>query len=103
MHTYLYHHKENENNNKTKKKHRMKGWRPRALAIDWLRNAQKAHPSKGVVYFADDDNSYDARLFNDFIRNVKRVGVWAVGLVGGALVEAPEVLLEQHRRSATKK
>src|SRR5690348_3321348 len=67
-----------------------------------------ANETNAVVYFADDDNSYDLRLFDKYIRNVKTIGLWAVGkrsvacecrvdveralgMVGGALVEAPHV------------
>lgn len=40
------------------------------------------------MYFGDDDNVYDWKLF-DNIRNIEKVGVWPVGLVGGLLVETP--------------
>uniref|UniRef100_A0A915DLU9 Galactosylgalactosylxylosylprotein 3-beta-glucuronosyltransferase n=1 Tax=Ditylenchus dipsaci TaxID=166011 RepID=A0A915DLU9_9BILA len=56
--------------------------RPERLA-DMTRNA--------VVYFADDDNSYDIRLFDNYIKNVKTIGLWAVGLPANTLVEAPHV------------
>jgi galactosylgalactosylxylosylprotein 3-beta-glucuronosyltransferase 3 len=40
------------------------------------------------VYFGDDDNVYDWKLFDE-IRSIDKVGVWPVGLVGGQLVETP--------------
>lgn len=70
-----------------------RGWYQRDMALNFIR--ENAHDitngNKGVVYFADDDNSYDTRLFNDYIRKVKKAGVWAVGLVGGVPIEAPKV------------
>ncbi|XP_022656245.1 galactosylgalactosylxylosylprotein 3-beta-glucuronosyltransferase 3-like [Varroa destructor] len=44
-----------------------------------------------VVYFADDDNTYDIRLFNE-MRQTKKVSVWPVGLAGGLMVERPIVV-----------
>lgn len=63
------------------------------MALKYLRENAGAiiGENKSVVYFADDDNSYDTRLFDEYIRKVRRVGVWAVGLVGGAPVETPVV------------
>lgn len=58
-----------------------RGWYQRDSAITYLReNSHEIFGSKkGVVYFADDDNSYDTRLFTDYISRVTKVGVWAVG------------------------
>lgn len=42
----------------------------------------------GAVYFGDDDNTYDLRLFQE-IRNIKQAGVWPVGIVGGLIAETP--------------
>ena len=48
------------------------------------------HPTNGVFYFADDDNSFSLELF-DTLRKVKRVGVWTVALSGGLVHEGPIV------------
>ncbi|KAL3981492.1 Glycosyltransferase 43 family protein [Acanthocheilonema viteae] len=72
-----------------------RGWYQRTMALQYLRNNSdliSGESTKSVVYFADDDNSYDIRLFNDYIRNVQKVGIWAVGFAGGALVESPAVV-----------
>ncbi len=46
--------------------------------------------ARGVVYFADDDNVYDLRLFEK-IRWIKNVGIFAVGFTGGSWLELPKV------------
>ena len=59
----------------------------RNAALSWLReNFQAGDP--GVVYFADDDNSYSLRLFEE-IAPTEKVSVFPVGLVGGVMVERP--------------
>ncbi|VEN36155.1 unnamed protein product [Callosobruchus maculatus] len=68
------------------KKHR--GVEQRNAALTWLRNNLHLNIDKGVVYFMDDDNTYNIKLFQE-IRKVKKVGVWPVGLVGGLNVETP--------------
>ncbi|VDM81022.1 unnamed protein product [Strongylus vulgaris] len=54
-----------------------RGWTHRNLALRYVRENYD-RKQNGVLYFADDDNSYDVRLFNNYIRNVRRIGVWAV-------------------------
>ncbi|XP_078485291.1 galactosylgalactosylxylosylprotein 3-beta-glucuronosyltransferase sqv-8-like [Ciona intestinalis] len=56
------------------------------IALAWIR--ANVGPNEGVVYFMDDDNSYDIKLFEE-MRTTKVVSVWPVGLVGGLLVEGP--------------
>lgn len=60
-----------------------RGWYQRTMALKYIRSNTsqilgKDH-EEGVVYFGDDDNSYDTRLFTEYIRNVKTLGIWAVG------------------------
>ncbi|XP_014206811.1 galactosylgalactosylxylosylprotein 3-beta-glucuronosyltransferase I [Copidosoma floridanum] len=64
-----------------------RGVEQRNAALRWIRaNLNESH--NGVVYFADDDNTYSRHLFQEIMK-VKRVGVWPVGLVGGLMVERP--------------
>ncbi|KHN81300.1 Galactosylgalactosylxylosylprotein 3-beta-glucuronosyltransferase 2 [Toxocara canis] len=69
-----------------------RGWTHRNQGLAYVRKNYKNFNRPAVVYFADDDNSYDIRLFDKYIRNVKTIGIWAVGLSGTALVEAPHVV-----------
>lgn len=64
-----------------------RGMAQRNAALDWIEKQlvadkdaiQHQHRIHTIVYFADDDNTYDSRLFDEYIRKVKRVGVWPVG------------------------
>lgn len=60
----------------------------RNKALEWLRENSDKINLNGVVYFADDDNTYDLRLFEE-IRHVKKVGVWPVAFVGELMYERP--------------
>ncbi|XP_046683733.1 galactosylgalactosylxylosylprotein 3-beta-glucuronosyltransferase P-like [Homalodisca vitripennis] len=56
------------------------GSKPRGVSnrnrgLKWLR----ANATKGVFYFADDDNTYDIALFQE-MRFTERVSMWPVGL-----------------------
>ncbi|CAD5221333.1 unnamed protein product [Bursaphelenchus okinawaensis] len=68
-----------------------RGWAQRNAALRHLREKYIAYTDHALVYFADDDNSYDYRVFDDYIRKVKRLGVWAVGLAASSRIEAPNV------------
>ena len=61
----------------------------RNLALSWLRENHRVG-DPGVVYFADDDNTYTSQLFDE-ISVTKKVSVFPVGLVGGVMVEKPLV------------
>lgn len=61
----------------------------RNMGLYWLRH-HLTLLDQGVVYFADDDNTYDLQLFEE-MRFTHKVSVWPVGLVGGLMVERPLV------------
>ena len=44
---------------------RGKGAEQRNHALQWLRKQYKVGQLQGVVYFGDDDNTYDIRLFEE--------------------------------------
>ena len=60
----------------------------RNAALKWMRQEKDGEP--GVVYFADDDNTYSSELF-EAIRPTRSVSVLPVGLVGGVMVERPRL------------
>jgi galactosylgalactosylxylosylprotein 3-beta-glucuronosyltransferase 3 len=62
----------------------------RNVALDWIRENLSEDSNDGVLYFLDDDNSYALEIFEE-MRSIKGVGVWPVGLVGGLMVERPNV------------
>ncbi|XP_056100292.1 galactosylgalactosylxylosylprotein 3-beta-glucuronosyltransferase 1 isoform X2 [Rhinichthys klamathensis goyatoka] len=68
-----------------------RGTMQRNLALRWLR--QNINPSsghKGVVYFADDDNTYSLELFEE-MRWTRKASVWPVAFVGGLRYESPKI------------
>ncbi|KAM9251703.1 galactosylgalactosylxylosylprotein 3-beta-glucuronosyltransferase 3 [Cariama cristata] len=69
---------------------RPRGVEQRNRALQWLRET-RAPGESGVVYFADDDNTYSLRLFEE-MRSTRGVAVWPVGLVGGLRFERPVVV-----------
>ena len=60
----------------------------RLAALQWLRDTFSNSSQEGVIYFADDDNSYDARIFKEMQDTVK-VSVWPVGLIAKIGVSTP--------------
>ncbi|XP_043504429.1 galactosylgalactosylxylosylprotein 3-beta-glucuronosyltransferase I isoform X2 [Polistes fuscatus] len=64
-----------------------RGVEQRNAALRWLRKNVDSSEN-GVVFFADDDNTYSVKLFQE-MRKIQKVGVWPVGLVGGLMVEKP--------------
>ncbi|XP_051937121.1 galactosylgalactosylxylosylprotein 3-beta-glucuronosyltransferase 2 isoform X2 [Hippocampus zosterae] len=61
----------------------------RNLALGWLRQ-HRTRRDAGVVFFADDDNTYSLELFQE-MRSTRGVSVWPVGFVGGRAYERPIV------------
>ncbi|XP_027014168.2 galactosylgalactosylxylosylprotein 3-beta-glucuronosyltransferase 1 [Tachysurus fulvidraco] len=63
----------------------------RNLGLRWLReNLGRTPRHQGVVYFADDDNTYSLELFEE-MRSTQKVSVWPVAFVGGLRYESPKI------------
>uniref|UniRef100_A0A2C9K0T6 Galactosylgalactosylxylosylprotein 3-beta-glucuronosyltransferase n=1 Tax=Biomphalaria glabrata TaxID=6526 RepID=A0A2C9K0T6_BIOGL len=61
----------------------------RNAALDWLRE-NTSPDDDGVVYFADDDNTYSLQIFKE-MRNTTKVSIWPVGLAAALRYERPKV------------
>ncbi|KAH8412987.1 hypothetical protein KR009_007325 [Drosophila setifemur] len=59
----------------------------RRAALQWIR---QHNLTNGVLYFGDDDNTYDLRLFSE-IRQTQRVSMFPVGLIADYGVSGPVV------------
>ncbi|XP_064556909.1 galactosylgalactosylxylosylprotein 3-beta-glucuronosyltransferase S isoform X2 [Drosophila montana] len=59
----------------------------RRAALQWL---HQQNITNGVLYFGDDDNTYDLRLFSE-IRQTQRVSMFPVGLIAEYAVSVPVV------------
>lgn len=59
----------------------------RRAALSWIKSN---NIKDGVLYFGDDDNTFDLRLFNE-IRFTSRVSMFPVGLIGEYSVSTPVV------------
>ena len=64
----------------------VRGCTQRNAALSWI----KDNVEEGVIYFADDDNAYDIRLFSE-IRNTRKVGLLPAGNFAFTGVSAPIV------------
>ncbi|KAM9540513.1 galactosylgalactosylxylosylprotein 3-beta-glucuronosyltransferase 1-like isoform 3-T4 [Salvelinus alpinus] len=70
-----------------------RGTMQRNLALRWLRETfspNNSNSQPGIVYFADDDNTYSLDLFEE-MRSTRKVSVWPVAFVGGLRYESPKV------------
>lgn len=73
------------------KKHSMwpKGVANRNGGLEWiLEHVKETKDDSGVIYFCDDDNTYDYRLFNE-IRHTKKLSMFPVGFMSERFVSTP--------------
>ncbi|XP_018430703.1 PREDICTED: galactosylgalactosylxylosylprotein 3-beta-glucuronosyltransferase 1-like [Nanorana parkeri] len=71
-----------------------RGTLQRNLGLSWLRETFYPEDApEGVVYFADDDNTYSLEIFEE-MRYTKKVSVWPVAFVGGLRYESVKVNME---------
>ncbi|VDD77741.1 unnamed protein product [Mesocestoides corti] len=66
-----------------KSKRLIRGSNQRNEALRWLRGNIRPNQERGVVYFADDDNTYHPDLFAE-IRTLRRGATWPVGLIASS-------------------
>uniref|UniRef100_A0A182YGD3 Galactosylgalactosylxylosylprotein 3-beta-glucuronosyltransferase n=1 Tax=Anopheles stephensi TaxID=30069 RepID=A0A182YGD3_ANOST len=69
-----------------KQKVKPRGVSNRNRALQWIR----ANATEGTLYFADDDNTYNLKLFEQ-LRHVRKVAMFPVGLISKYQVSSPIV------------
>ncbi|XP_058125804.1 galactosylgalactosylxylosylprotein 3-beta-glucuronosyltransferase S isoform X2 [Anopheles coustani] len=69
------------------RKNAPRGVANRRAALSWIRANNKR---SGVLYFGDDDNTFDLKLFSE-IRYTKKVSMFPVGLIGDYAISTPIV------------
>ncbi|EAA01131.5 AGAP001367-PA [Anopheles gambiae str. PEST] len=69
-----------------KQKVKPRGVSNRNRALQWIR----ANATEGTLYFADDDNTYNLKLFEQ-LRHVRKVAMFPVGLISKYQVSSPVV------------
>ncbi|CRK98564.1 CLUMA_CG011911, isoform A [Clunio marinus] len=57
----------------------------RRAALSWIKSNKI---TDGVLYFGDDDNTFDLRLFSE-IRHTQKVSMFPVGLIGDYSISSP--------------
>nr|CDS33254.2 galactosylgalactosylxylosylprotein [Hymenolepis microstoma] len=69
-----------------RRRKRVRGSAQRNKGIEWIRNHPVPENEKAIVFFADDDNTYDPRIFKEIL-TTELGSTWPVGLVGGSMWE----------------
>uniref|UniRef100_A0A182IPX0 Galactosylgalactosylxylosylprotein 3-beta-glucuronosyltransferase n=1 Tax=Anopheles atroparvus TaxID=41427 RepID=A0A182IPX0_ANOAO len=69
------------------RKNAPRGVANRRAALSWIRTNNRR---SGVLYFGDDDNTFDLKLFSE-IRYTKKVSMFPVGLIGDYAISTPIV------------
>ncbi|XP_023327196.1 galactosylgalactosylxylosylprotein 3-beta-glucuronosyltransferase S [Eurytemora carolleeae] len=64
-----------------------RGVSSRRAGLSWV----LSNFNEGIIYFADDDNTYDIRLFKEISRT-RKISMFPVGFIGGQGVSSPIVL-----------
>lgn len=54
-----------------RRRKRVRGSAQRNKGIEWIRNHPVPKNEKAIVFFADDDNTYDPRIFKDVSRYLR--------------------------------
>ncbi|XP_067622284.1 galactosylgalactosylxylosylprotein 3-beta-glucuronosyltransferase S [Eurosta solidaginis] len=70
-----------------KKKPMPRGVSNRRAALKWI---QRRNITDGILYFGDDDNTYDLKLFSE-VRDTQKVSMFPVGLIEEYSISGPVV------------